>query len=141
MFIQIIILTSLIFLVFPPEEIVFEDLIDVIFNLYSTLKVRLRPVGYIADKTGKLLFNRRICLVTDWLNPRKHKWRLMILIFMLMGVLMALLEGIGEKWLGVSLKSLLLFSVYIVGEAIIIVLFYRIFREYLGIIRWNNDAS
>lgn len=141
MFIQIITLSSLAFLVIPPEEIVFEDLIDVIFKLYRTLKVRLQLMRYFADKTGRILFNPRISLVIDWLNPRKHKWRLMILIFLIMGVLMSLLEGIGEKWLGVNLKSLLLFSVYIVGEAIIIVLFYHIFRKYLGIIRWNQDAS
>jgi hypothetical protein len=73
MFIQIIILSSLTFLVLPPEKIVYEDLIDVIFKYYSILKERLRFVRYFTDKTGRFLSNRRINLVIDWLNPRKHK--------------------------------------------------------------------
>jgi hypothetical protein len=37
-----------------------------------------------------------------------------------------------EAWPGFNLKALLLFSIYFAGEFSIIVLFYRMFRNFLG---------
>jgi hypothetical protein len=53
---------------------------------------------------------------------------------------MALLEVIDEKWEGVSLRTIIVFSVYVAGEAIIIVSFYLLFRKFLGLVKWNQDG-
>jgi hypothetical protein len=47
---------------------------------------------------------------------------------------LSILEAIGDKWLGFNLKALMLFSVYLGGEFIIIVLFYMVFGKYLGLV-------
>jgi hypothetical protein len=138
--IQIVILKNLTFLVFKEEEIVFEDLIDVIIKLYNALKSHLKFTKSSADKTENIMFNRWIRAITGWINPRKHKWNLIILIFICLGALMALLEVIDEKWEGVSLRTIIVFSVYVAGEAIIIVSFYLLFRKFLGLVKWNQDG-
>ncbi len=137
--IQIAILRNLTFLVFNDEEIVFEDLIDVIFKLYLTTKSHLKFTKYFTDKMEKYFLSRWIRATIIWMNPRKHKWNLIIFIFLLLGALMAFLELIDDQSGGLSLKTLMVFSVFVAGEAIIIISFYLLFRKFLGLVKCDQN--
>jgi hypothetical protein len=47
---------------------------------------------------------------------------------------MSNLKAFGDEWSGFNLKAYLPFSLYLGGEFSIIVLFYKVFRKYLGLV-------
>jgi hypothetical protein len=48
-------------------------------------------------------------------------------------------EATGDNWIDFNSKALLVFSIYIGGEFIVVLLFYVLFRRYLGII--NKESA
>lgn len=134
MLIQILIVRNISFTILPSSDRIYPDLIDVADELYKTVKSNLTfKKALLENVEGKLNAGKTSAFI-NWLNPRKHDWNLIILIAILSGVGLAVLEAIGEEWIGLNTKALLLFSIYFGGELIIIVLFYRLFRNFLGIV-------
>jgi len=73
--------------------------------------------------------------ILNWLNPRKHKWRLAVLVALAPGGSLMLVEAFTQ---GISpdLKVVLLVSGIFFGiEAAGIVLGYFLFVEFLGLFR------
>jgi hypothetical protein len=134
MLIQILIVRNISFTMLPQSERIYPDLIDVFKELYKTVKSNLILVRTFLEKVEGRLNTGKTSAFISWLNPRKHDWNLIILIAILSGVGLAVLEAIGEEWIGFNTKALLLFSIYFGGELLIIVLFYRLFRNFLGIV-------
>lgn len=127
-------LSLLSFTILPSSDRIYPDLIDVVNELYKTVKSNLTFKKALLEKVeGKLNAGKTSAFI-NWLNPRKHDWDLIILIAILSGIGLAVLEAIGEEWIGFNTKALLLFSIYFGGELIIIALFYRLFRNFLGIV-------
>jgi hypothetical protein len=141
MAIQIMIVRNLAFLIYPPEEISATDLISVMNEVYLAVKSRFIFLNPFFDYVEKGLKNRKAQPLISWLNPRKYRWNLIILIILFTGTALAFLEGIGEEWIGFTKKSLLLFSVYLGGESAIILLFYGLFGNYLGMVNKEQPVS
>jgi hypothetical protein len=140
MAIQIMIVRNLVFLIFPSEEISGSDLISVMNEIYLGVKSRITFLNPFFDYIEKGLKNMKAKPLISWLNPRKHRWILIILIILFSGIVLAFLEGFGEEWIGITKKSLLLFSVYLGGESAIILLFYGLFGSYLGMVNREKSA-
>jgi hypothetical protein len=141
MAIQIMIVRNLAFLIYPPEEISATDLISVMNEVYLAVKSQFIFLKPFFDYVEKGLKNRKAQPLINWLNPRKYRWNLIILIILFTGTVLAFLEGIGEEWIGFTKKSLLLFSVYLGGESAIILLFYGLFGNYLGMVNKEQLVS
>jgi hypothetical protein len=140
MAIQIMIVRNLVFLIFPSEEISGSDLISVMNEVYLGVKSRITFLKPFFDYVEKGLKNMKAKPLINGLNPRKHRWNLIILIILFTGTALAFLEGFGEEWIGFTKKSLLLFSVYLGGESAIILLFYGLFGSYLGMVNREKSA-
>jgi hypothetical protein len=140
MAIQIMIVRNLVFLIFPPEKISGSDLISVMNEVYLGVKSRITFLKFFFDYIEKGLKNMKAKPLINWLNPRKHRWTLIILIILFSGTALAFLEGFGEEWIGFTKKSVLLFSVYLGGESVIILLFYGLFGTYLGMVNREKIA-
>lgn len=134
MAIQIIIVYCSAKLLQPSVNITDGDLIDVISNIYVSLKNRNSYLRYFSNKLEKILYNVKKRAIIDFFNPRKHNWNFIILIGLIVGIAFAIIEGAGEHWIGFSKKALLLFLIFISGEFMVIISFYLLFRHYLGII-------
>lgn len=134
MAIQILIIRNISFIIIPSSNRNYPDLIDVTHELYKAMKSQLTLIKPFLEKIEEKLNKGKTLAFINWLNPRKHDWNLIILIAILSGVGLAVLEAIGEEWIGFNTKALLLFSIYFGGELIIIVLFFRLFRNFLGIV-------
>jgi len=141
MAIQIMIVRNLAFLIYPPEEISATDLISVMNEVYLAVKSRFIFLKPFFDYVENGLKNRKAQPLISWLNPRKYRWNLIILIILFSGTALAFIEGIGEEWIGFTKKSLLLFSVYLGGESAIILLFYGLFGNYLGMVNKEQLVS
>jgi hypothetical protein len=141
MAIQIMILRNLTFMIFPDSNVLYPDLISVINEFYLELKPQLKILRPLLDKIESNMKKKLPKSVIDRLNPRKHRWNLIILIMIFSGSVLAFIEGFGDKWLGFTRKSLLLFSVYIGGESAIILLFYGLFGRYLGMVNKEQSVS
>jgi hypothetical protein len=140
MAIQIIIVRNLAFLILPPEDNSGSDLISVLNAFYSGVKSRITFLKPFFAFIEKGLKRRKAKTLIDWLNPRKHRWNLVILIIVFSGSALAFFEGSGEGWIGFTKKSLLLYSVYLGGETAIVLLFYGLFGSYLGMVNREKSA-
>ncbi|HEV2659641.1 MAG TPA: hypothetical protein VGU68_03530, partial [Ktedonobacteraceae bacterium] len=74
----------------------FEDFIDDLIAVYRWLKAHIGPLVVLCSLFEKILNWSFIYAVLHWLNPRKHTWNLIILIGLIMGMLLALAETLGE---------------------------------------------
>lgn len=138
MVIQITIVKSLSILMIPKQDLMFFDLIDVIDDLYVMIKKRLKFGIIFLESLEKGLNNSKVKVFIDWLNPRKHKWNLAIIIGIIIGITLIVVEGSGEHWLRINKMAFLLFSIFFVGELIIVLSFYVLFGNYLGIIKTDK---
>ena len=123
--------------IFPPTEINFEDVFDDLAAIYKKIKSRAQFISPLeslakADWLGNLF---------HWLNPRKHKWNLVILIGLLMGVSLMLVEAFQEGVSSSSSVVLLVFGVFVGIEGAGIVLGYILFSRFLGIFREEKNTS
>jgi len=68
-----------------------------------------------------------------WLNPRRHRWNLVILMAVAMGLLLVLVEAVAEGMAPNLSRALLVVGVYVSLEGAGVVLGYLLFGKYLGI--------
>jgi hypothetical protein len=109
----------------------FEDVLDDIAAIYQAVKFRrgvISPSGSLA----KISWLHRLF---DWLNPRQHKWHLVILAALGMGVILLLAEAINEDLSTNMNIALLVIAVFVGIEGLGVILGYFLFGEFLGIFR------
>ncbi len=117
--------------IFPQAEMQFEDIFDDFASIYLKIKSRLNFISRL-ENFAKISWLRTLF---SWLNPRKHKWNLIVLIALTMGGSLMLVETISE---GISTDTnmvLLLLAIFLGIEGVGIVLGYFLFAEFLGIFR------
>ena len=121
-------------MIFPEVRSPYEDLLDDLQACYRWIKqhtFRLKPVYRGVEG----FFNLRITYkLVQAFNPRKHPWRLIFLLALFAAAGLILAEFIPE---GAPAKGnrLLVFSVYIGLETAGVLLGYKLFRTFLGIIK------
>jgi hypothetical protein len=140
MIIQVTIVRSLSLWMLPQTELKFIDMIDILSDLYSLTKNRIKFAKDISNKIKTLLETLKLKSTINWLNPRKHRWNISIIFGILVGVLFAINEGVGENWIGFGSRAILLFSIFVGGELIIIFMFYLLFSEYLGLFHEESKS-
>jgi hypothetical protein len=137
MAIQIIIVHSLAILIFPPLDLYGSDLIDIVYDIYSSMKTRIGFVKHFSDRLDRTKNNSKIMAFINFFNPRKHEWNLIVILGLTLGIAFTIIEGTGENWIGLNRRALLLSSIFIVGEFMVIFSFYLLFRNFLGLIKKN----
>jgi hypothetical protein len=124
----------------PQTELKFIDMIDILSDLYSLTKNKIKLANYFFNKIEMLIRTLKLKSTINWLNPRKHRWNIIIIFGILVGVLFAFNEGIGENWIGYGNRAILLFSIFVGGELIIIFMFYLLFSNYLGLFHKESKS-
>lgn len=115
----------------PETEMEFKDVLDDFVSIYHAAKSRMRAIS-ILEKLANL---RWVQGLVDWLNPRRHRWNLIILIALAMGAVLLIAEFINE---GISASANVVFlviAVFIGIEGLGVILGYFLFAEFLGIFR------
>jgi hypothetical protein len=117
--------------IFPQNEANFEDIFDDLAAIYRKAKSRIRFLSQLED-FAKVSWLHNLF---DTLNPRKHKWNLVILIGLAMGVSLMVLEAFREGISSSPSVVLLVFGVFVAIESAGIILGYILFSKFLGIFR------
>jgi hypothetical protein len=116
--------------VFPGKEPSAEDFFDDLSALFHGGKKRLSPPLAWLEKPAAFPPLRK---VFDWLRPRRHRWHLVAVVAVLLGLLLLLPEMLVEGG-APNLRTLLLVAgVYIGIGAAGVLLGYVLLGEYLGI--------
>jgi hypothetical protein len=114
----------------------FEDFIDDLIAVYRWLKAHIGPLVVLCSLFEKILNWSFVHAVLDWLNPRKHTWNLIILIGIIMGMMLALGETLGEgggpHQIG---RFAMIVAIFISLECIAILLGYALLAKPLGLFR------
>lgn len=117
--------------IFPPTERRFEDVLDDFASMYQAAKSRIRGVSLL-EKLAEIQLLRSLF---ERLNPRGHKWNLVLLVALVMGAALLLAEALNE---GLSTNmniALLVIAVFVGIEGLGVILGYQLFGEFLGIFR------
>ena len=138
MILQITIVKSLSSLMLPSLSIKYSDLIDDMKDLLISLKNHSAFSKRILDKIGAISDSPKLKPLIKWLNPRLHKLNLVICLCAFSGIALAIIQTVGEGWSGLNERSFLVFLLFVSLEFLILLLFYLLFSNTLGIIR-NED--
>jgi hypothetical protein len=121
--------------IFPEIEFEYEDVFDDLSVIFRGWKKRF---GHLATFLVWLEKATSIPLVRKffgWFSPRKHRWTLVILAAVAMGLLLVVVEAVTE---GISPnlgRGLMVVGVYVSLEGAGVVLGYLLFGKYLGFYR------
>jgi len=119
--------------IFPAIEFEYEDIFSDLSAIFQGWKNRpnclVAPVTWMGKLAAFPLVNRLII----WLNPRRHRWNLIILAAVAMGLLLVLVEAEAEGMAPNLGRALVVVGVYISLEGAGVVLGYLLFGKYLGI--------
>jgi hypothetical protein len=114
----------------------FEDFIDDLIAVYRWLKAHIGPFVVLCSLFEKILNWSFVHAVLRWLNPRTHTWNLIILIGIVMGMVLALGETLGE---GGGLHQIgrfaMIAAIFISLECIAVLLGYALLAKPLGLFR------
>ena len=121
-------------MIFPVVREPYEDLLDDLQACYGWIKqhtMRLKPLYNCVER---LLNRRKVQRLVQAFNPRRHHWRLIFLLALLAAAGLILAEFIPE---GAPAQGnrLLVFSVYTGLETVGMLLGYKLFRKFLGILK------
>ena len=119
--------------IFSQHEMEFEDVLDDFTSIYRKIQPRVKFIPRLED-FAKIDWLRRLF---SWLNPRQHKWNLIILIALLMGGLLMGAEALREGMSTNANMVLLILAIFVGIEGAGVVLGYFLFGEFLGIFRKN----
>ena len=117
--------------IFPQNEIKFEDVLDDLASIYREIKSRAKFIAQV-ERFAKVNWLRNLL---RWLNPRRHKWNLVLCIGLVVGISLMLIEAIGEGLASNPSVVLLLFVVFVGIEGAGIIFGYILFSSFLGIFR------
>jgi hypothetical protein len=121
--------------IFPSAEFAYEDIFDDLAAIYAWKREKLRfAKGLFAwlDKLAALPFLRKLL---GWLSPRQHRWNLVLLAALGMGVSLVLVESFAEGLSPNLGRVLLVFAVYIGIEGAGVALGYGLLGRFLEIFR------
>ncbi|MDQ2884702.1 MAG: hypothetical protein M3Y39_01295 [Chloroflexota bacterium] len=118
-----------------------EDFIDDLIATYRWLKAHIGPLVVFCNFFEKILNWSFVHAVLDWLNPRKHIWNLIILIGIIMGMVLALAETLGEGGGPHEIgRFTMIVAIFISLECIAVLLGYVLLAKPLGLFRKASDA-
>jgi hypothetical protein len=112
----------------PPYEDIFDDL----DACYQWIKQHTSALKSFYRRLERFLNRRKVQNLIQSLNPRKHPWRLIVLLAFA-GALTLLLNEFQSEGLPQKNKFLWVFSVYTGIETLGVLLGYKLFRKFLGI--------
>lgn len=121
--------------IFLQNAMNYEDFIDDFGSIYRKIKAQIPFISRLEIGT-KIHWLQRLF---SWLNPRHHKWNLIVLIAFLLGGLLMFAEALNE---GVSTNAnmiLLILAIFIGMEGAGVVLGYILFRKFLGLFREESN--
>jgi hypothetical protein len=121
--------------IFPAAEFEYEDVFDELSAII--LGGRNRPDLFAATIKwiGKLTSFPLVSGLLRWLNPRRHRWNLVLLTAMALGLAIVAAEVLAEGMPTNLGRALLVVSVYVSIGGAGVMLGYLLFGEYLGIFR------
>lgn len=121
-------------MIFPEVREPFEDLPDDLQACYGWIKEHSRRFKPFYNRVERVLNHRKVQGLVQAINPRRHSWRLIILLAGIASAGLLLTEFLPE---GMPAKGnrLLVFSVYSGLEVAGVLLGYKLFRKFLGIFR------
>jgi len=114
---------------------VFDDLAAVWRGISDWLRKRATWLVPILDRLEAFFVSRSIHLMVSWLNPRRHPWRMGMIISMGLGLGLVITQTIGEGLPSDPYHLLLVSLVLFGGEAFGVMIGYLLFGKYLGIYR------
>lgn len=127
-------------LTMPAPAISFEDSIDDLASIYRWLKAH---AGYFRIPLIALEKVRRwpfMNATLRWLNPRKHTWNGVLLLGILMGIVLALAEMLGEGGPGPREigRFVMIVGIFVGLEGIGVLLGYALLARPLGLFRHTS---
>jgi|SRR5215467_2207071 len=126
----------------PYLETHFEDFLDDLASVYRWLKAHIGHLVVLCTFFEKMLGLPFVCPILSWLNPRNHSWNFMILIAIVLGVVLALAETIGEGSSHQIGRLAIVVAVFISLEASGVLLGYALLAKPLGLFRQDcNDKQ
>ena len=126
---------ALVTTIFPQNEIEFEDILDDFTSIYREIQSRVKFIPRL-EGFAKIDWLKRLF---SWLNPRQHRWNLIILIALLMGGLLMLAEALKEGLSTDANMVLLILAIFLGIEGAGVVLGYFLFARFLGLFREGSD--
>jgi hypothetical protein len=121
--------------ILPATEFEYEDIFDDLSAIFQGWKKRLgrhsAPLTWLEKAAGLPPLRGLL----GWLNPRRHRWNLVLLAGLAMGILLVMGETLAEGMSPNLSRVLLVVSVYVSLEGAGVVMGYLVFGKYLGIYR------
>jgi hypothetical protein len=121
--------------IFPATEFKYEDIFSDLSAIFQAVFERSGHAAGLLIWMEKLTAFRPVRGFPGWLNPRRHRWNLVILAAVAMGLLLVLVEAVVEGMSPNLGRALLVMGVYVSLEEAGVVLGYLLFGKYLGIFR------
>jgi hypothetical protein len=121
--------------IFPSAEFEYEDIFDDLAALYTWLRRKLRFARGLFAWLDKLFVLPLLCKLFGWFSPRRHRWNLVLLAALGMGISLVLVESLAEGLAPNLGRVLLVFAVYIGIEGAGVALGYGLLGRFLGIFR------
>jgi hypothetical protein len=121
--------------IFPAAESKYEDILSILFAIFQAMSRHFgRAAGYLTWM-GKLTAFPPVRGPLGWLNPRRHRWNLVILAAVAIGLLLVMVEAVAEGMSPNLGRALMVVGVYVSLEGAGVALGYLLFGKYLGIFR------
>jgi hypothetical protein len=121
--------------IFPGAEVDYEDVFDDLAAMYDWLQKKLRFATGLFNWLEKITALPPVRKIFGWLNPRRHRWKLVLLAAAGMGASLVLVEALAEGLSPNLGLVLMVFSVYIGIEGAGVALGYGLLGRSLGIFR------
>jgi hypothetical protein len=121
--------------IFHATEFEYEDIFDDLSAIFQAMFHRFGRATGLLTWMGKLSGFPPVRYLLGWLNPRRHRWNLVVLTAVMMGFLLVLVELVAEGMSPNLGRVLLVVGVYVSLEGAGMVLGYMLFGKYLGIYR------
>jgi hypothetical protein len=119
--------------IFRTAEFTYEDIFADLSAILHAIFQRSGHAAGLLTWMEKLTTFPPLHRLLGWLNPRRHRWNLVILMVVAMGLLLVLAEAVAEGMAPNLSRTLLVVGVYVSLEGAGVALGYLLFGKYLGI--------
>ncbi len=124
----------------PHTEAHFEDVLDDLASIYHWLKARAGGFAVVFHLFEKMVRLPLVRAVLSWLNPRKHAWKFVILIGILMGIELVIAEMMAEGGPAAG-RFVLIVAIFIGLECAGVLAGYALLAKPLGLFRRNLSTN
>lgn len=121
--------------IFPINEFEYEDVFDDMAAFFQREEKRMSSLADPIKWAGKTAASQPMRGLLGWLNPRRHRWNLVILAAAAMGLMLLAVEFLAEGMPTNLGRALMMVGVYAGIGGAGVVLGYVLFEKYLGIFR------